>query len=52
MVTGGNPETSDIVINDTPDGRLGIVVCRKHTVDGERGSNGDGEEGDPLDVPK
>lgn len=51
VVTGGDTKTGNVVVNHTPDGSLLVECSGAHSVDGQGGGDGDGEERDPLNVP-
>lgn len=50
MVTSSDTESGDVVVDDTPDQGVSVVRSGEHSVDGKGGSDGDGQERDPLDV--
>lgn len=52
MVAGGDTETGDEVVDDTPDKGLSVELGGEHAVDGKSRSDSNGQKRDPLDVPE
>lgn len=52
MVPSGDTETGNEVVDHTPECCLPVEVGCEHAVDSDSWGDGDGEEGDPLDVLK
>jgi len=50
VITSGNSQTGDEVVDDGPDGSLGVPVDIEHTIDGQGGGDSQGEERNPLNV--
>jgi len=50
VVSGGDSEPSDKVVQHRPDGGVRVPLDVEYTVNGQGGSDGQGQEGHPLDV--
>lgn len=49
VITSGNSQTGDEVVDDGPDGSLGVPVDIEHTIDGQGGGDSQGEERNPSE---